>query len=47
MAEGTKEVLLSPFSFSSKEKGQLTLAGMQILLETETHMHACTHKEHK
>jgi len=47
MAKGRKEVLLSLFSFFSKEKDQLTLAGMQILLQTETHMHARAHKEQK
>jgi hypothetical protein len=47
MAEGRKEGLLSQLSFSNQAKDQLTLAGMQIVLRTETHMHAHTHKKHK
>jgi hypothetical protein len=47
MAEGRNEKLLSPISFSCKEKDQLTLAEMQILMHTETNMHVHINKEHK
>ena len=34
-----KKGFLSPLSISSEEKDQLTMAGMQIFLQMETHMH--------
>ena len=45
--KGKRYNKIKPLGHSEMWSERLTLAGMQILLQIETHLHACAHREHK